>query len=536
MRRLLLALLLLPASAKAASAPPPAVSARPFLTIRTDPRFELLAMVQLLAGADRNSSAFFRHDIPYVHAAEAWFGPYARHPVVEKYRELAAKGFDYIELYTFVFGLTDPPQLEMNLNKVPVSIVAHAGGAENLKEFQLLLADFARVSRFQEFYDRETGERAALVAMAAAPARRTNLEATFRAYTGWAPPARETVIVSPFAEPVLSVTFQTADPDGVPRLTTLYGPEVEKGRFRFRLETRFAQMLLDAATVRLRKELAPYSARLERSAALYAPVGDACASSWQDCARRHIAFAVGDRLLFLQGSPEMAALWPIKYQRIGMPYLAPLIERLKEYESHREKYPTLTQFLPRMLDVIDGIAAKGAPTPPFLGRFGDSWRAPGPTAVILPGGPDAAAFKAGAEVLARRRPGALFLTDAEALKTDLKGRTLIVLGTPQDNAWLGRRWDDLRLPAHLEKDRIRFNPRPGEDGGEAFTGQLGYATTGLNPDDRAKPVLLYTGGSSAAALAALSFDPGLADYAVLQGTSSLKVGDYEKSLYPWRLK
>ncbi|HEX4049171.1 MAG TPA: DUF4932 domain-containing protein, partial [Elusimicrobiota bacterium] len=281
----LLLALLLPSCAAAAIAP----AAPPFLELRTDPRFELLAMVQLLAGADRNSSAFFRHDIPYVRAAEAWFAPYARHPVVEKYQQLEAKGFDYIEMYTFLFGLKDPPGLEMAMDKVPVSIVAHAGGAENLKEFQLLLADFARVSRFQAFYDGEAKERAALVALAGEPARGVDLAEVFRRYTGWEPPARETVIISPFAEPVLSVTFTTRDPDGVPRLTSLYGPEVQKGKFRFRLETRFAHLMLEAAGIRLRTELLPYSARLERSASLYAPVGEACAASWRECARRQIA-------------------------------------------------------------------------------------------------------------------------------------------------------------------------------------------------------------------------------------------------------
>ncbi len=111
-----------------------------------------------------------------------------------------------------------------------------------------------------------------------------------------------------------------------------------------------------------------------------------------------------------------------------------------------------------------------------------------------------------------------------------------MLGAPQDNAWLARRWTALNLPAHLEEDRIRFNPRSGEENGPVFPGPLGYATTALNPEDERKPVLLYTGTSAAAALAALAFDPGLADYAVLQGTAPLKVGDYEKSRLPWRLK
>lgn len=533
------ALLLLPAAPSlAAPAPEPQAPAPPFLEVRMDPRFELLAAVQLLAGADRRSSAFFRHDIPYDRAAEAWFRPYERHPVVEKYQELADKGFDYIEMYTFLFSLTDPPELRSTdaPGDLPAGIAEHAGGAASLKEFQLLLADFARASRFQEFYDAQAGERASLVALASAPLAGYDLEAHFRGYTGWAPPARETLIVSPFTEPVLSVTFQSTDPDGTPRVTCLYGAETRGGKFQFRLATRFAQLLLEDVSVRLKTDLLPYSGRLERSAGLYSPVGRACAATWEECARREIAFAVGDRLLVLQGSSEMAALWPIKYARIGMPHLAPLIERLKEYEAHRDRYPTLTAFLPRLLDVFDELAAKGLPTPPFLGRFADSWRAPGPTAFIVPDGASAAALREGARRLLSRRPGAEVLAARDALKADLKGKTLVVLGAPDDNAWLSRRWKDLHLPARLQEDGIRFNPRPGEETASFFPGDLGYATTALNPDDAAKPVLLYTGVSAGSALASLSYDPGLGDYAVLDGTSPVKVGDYEKSFLPWRLK
>ena len=51
--------------------------------------------------------------------------------------------------------------------------------------------------------------------------------------------------------------------------------------------------------------------------------------------------------------------------------------------------------------------------------------------------------------MSRRRPEAEFLTDAQALKENLKGKTLVVIGSPGENAWLSDRWDGLNLPAHL---------------------------------------------------------------------------------------
>ena len=97
----LLVLLVLTAAAQA-----PAPQTYP--EIRADPRYELFAMVQLLAGADTRFSGFHRHDIPYDRAAEAHFKPFARHPVVQRYAELTAKGFTYVQAYQYLLALGDP--------------------------------------------------------------------------------------------------------------------------------------------------------------------------------------------------------------------------------------------------------------------------------------------------------------------------------------------------------------------------------------------------------------------------------------------
>jgi hypothetical protein len=105
----------------------------------------------LLAGSDRRYSGFHRHDIPYTRAAESRFRPFARHPVVEAYERLAAKGLDPVFFSAFIFSLGDPPALEPREPFEPGNL-AEAGGAEALEEFRILLADFARVSRFAAFF------------------------------------------------------------------------------------------------------------------------------------------------------------------------------------------------------------------------------------------------------------------------------------------------------------------------------------------------------------------------------------------------
>lgn len=522
-------------AARAAAAPAPD---KPFLEFRTDPRFELLGMVQLLARADERSSAFFRHDIPYDRAAADYFRPYARHPVVELYRRLTDRGFDYLLMYQYIFSLGNPPELSAG-RPLSEDQIRRAGGAANLEEFRLLLADFARVARFQEFYDGQAGERARLVAMAAAPARSADLAEAYTGYTGLRPPARLTVIISPFAEHVLAADFRTKDPDGVMRITTVYGPEIYRGKFQFRFETRFAGEWTELAYVSLLESARPYRdgiAALRRLRAAV-PADGACPDDWYQCVQRHVAFAVGARMLARQGNPEMAALWPVKYARVGLPYLAPLVAALRIYEARRDRYKTIMDFYPQLLDALASAASRPPAPPSFFGRFNASLKSAGPAALIVPADPGQRALADEASAaLDAARPGASKLTDVEALSADLKGRTLIVVGTPKGNRWLARRFADLNLPARIAAHELAFSPRPGEETSFVLHGHLGYATTALNPDDRTRPLVLYTGTTDDGVRAALKFDPGEADYAVLQGTTPLKIGIYEKSFLPWRLK
>jgi hypothetical protein len=74
---------------------------------------------------------------------------------------------------------------------------------------------------------------------------------------------------------------------------------------------------------------------------------------------------VGVRLLELSGEREAAAEWPVKYARIGLPYIGPLAERLREFEADRTRYPALLDFYPRLIEEIETLARAGAAAIPF---------------------------------------------------------------------------------------------------------------------------------------------------------------------------
>jgi hypothetical protein len=514
------------------AAAPAAADDAATLEARDDERVELLAAVQLLAGGDGRLPGFFFHDDAYGRAFEKRFRPFRGHPAVSRYAALARDGLTFLTAYEVVLGWGPLPDLEAAPLSEPD--LQSLGGPQGAEEFRLLLADFARASRFREFFAKTQPERDGYLKEVRRQLKKLSVRRPLEEYCGFPVKAAYTVIVSAFAEPALSISMRSTDPDGRSRVTTVYGPEEHEGRLRFRLHTRTGGFWVELLLGELLARAEPHREAFERSKALFGPVSSSCAGTWHDCVQRQIAFAAAARLLERGGDAESAREWPVKYGRIGMPHLGPLVGALKDYERERKRYPALTDFYPRLAAVLESLAAAPSEVP-FLGDLERSHAEAGPTTLIEP---DAAApgLRKALEILRARWPAARRLTGSQALKEALRGQTLVVLGTPATNAWLGGRLGDLSLPARLESDGLSFNPRSGEEKPSRVEGKVGYATTALNPDDRTRPALLYTGVDEAAAAAAAEVGARRADYVLLVDGREIKSGVYEKSRLPWRLK
>lgn len=521
----------------AAALAAPLRAATSFPEMRTDPRFELLGAVQLLADAERRSAGFQRHDIPYQREAQSHFRRSKGHPAVSRLARLNEEGFDYLMAYQFVFALSDPPELALR-EQLPAPLVERMGGAAKAEEFRLLLADFSKASGFPAFYARMESEREALLSAVRSQAAAVDAKGPLERYLGAPLDVRYDFIISSFAEPVLVTTWHRSGPDGVPRLTSLYGPEEKEGRFGFSFETRLGPMWWELALARLVPAGEPHRSRLAASEALYRPLGGACAASWYDCAQRHIAFAVAARLLDLHGDAVMAREYPVKYARIGMPYLDPLIAKLRTYEADRARYPTLESFYPSLLETFEELASGERQALVYNGEIKDILASSGPFVIIAPAqdGPSAGLRAKVEEVRRERWPSAEVLTGEQALSADLAGKSLVVIGTLETNPWLARRYADLKLPVRVEAGKISLTRVVGKVKTYAYRGRVGLITTALNPSDPTRPVLVYTASDPEALAPAIDAYDGAADFVILEGGRLLKVGLYEKSRVPWRVK
>ncbi len=501
---------------------------------RDDPRFELLAVVQMLAGGEKSEDGFYLHDLPYVRAAESRFRPFAAHPVVARYKDLRRSGADYLAFYDLLFRVGPPPALAPSAPP-PDGTFPLLGDPERSEEFRALLADFASTTAFDAFFTQTSGARAALAGDIAEQARALSVVPALEGYLGQPVAVRCTVILSPFAEPVLVMTVRTLDDDGTPRLTTVYGPDVRRQTVLYRFATRLGGLWTDLASEALRPAAARHAERVARGSAAFEALRGTCAPTWADCVHRHIAYAVGARLLALRGGAagrEMAARWPEKYLNYGLPYLGAVIDRLREYEKTSPR-PPLADFYPRLVDAVDEAAARGRPLP-FRGTIADLLARRGPVVVVVPQDPPPALAAAIDALVAARWPRAPRLVAPK--DEDLAGADIVAIGTPRQNPWLARRFPSLGLPAHLDAGAVRFDPRQAETSSLVFEG-AGLVTAARSPLAAEHGVLLFTAPDpDADRVPGLLSYSGPGDYAVLKDGSVLRSGVYEKSWLPWRLK
>lgn len=525
------AALLLAAALSASAAP----AREPFPRAVSDRRVELLGMVRLLARDEVGAAGFYRRDRPYERELEKRLAPLALHPVVARWKELERAGLTYVAAYQWVLTLGQPPELAASAAGLGDAAQA-AGGPEGVEEFRLMLADFARAADFETLYARTAPLREPMVEDVRRQAEKLRLGKTLEDYWGGDFGVRYTLIVSEFVEPAIAVSAVTRDPDGGTRLTSLTGAEEFEGKVRPRLTARAGAVWAETLNAALTPAFAAQAARLEASSSLFSETSGRCAPTWTECARKEAAFAAATRLLRLTGDDAAADEYPIKYGRVGMPHLSPLVAELKKFEKSRSRRLTLDRFVPRLIAVYDGLAARGASAPPFSLGISAALSDPAPCVLIVPSKPAPALAAALSRFRRDRRLCGEELTGEQALARRLSGRGVVAVGALSENAWLRRRWPDLTLPARLEGGTLRMNARPGERAATEYAGDIGFVSVARNPDDVSRPVLLFTAEDPARVPALLTGFEETADYEIRDGGATIKSGMYEKSRIPWRTK
>lgn len=326
--------------------------------IAVDPRLELLGVVQRLAGLEKAEP----DDAEYARLVDRRFGPWRGHPAVKLYADLAAGPGDPLGVVLLYY--TDPPELALKDPAGPVPFADTEDGGEKILSFVLQLRDFARKSGFPEFFRENAARYAAVERAARAEVGALDPEAAIGRYVGIDLQARRHYGLSLLYSPRLNDSFIVPYPDveilgrhdGPFDVWTLFqylSSKKSRGRSSFSPFTVPSPQLWQESVFVFVEPAFYYFEHLRPfdAAAFYGPETAACRARDVNCVKIAVVSAVLARLG--AGGPRPSQ---------SPDYREALEARLAEYEAHRDRYPTLWDFLPRLLSVYSE-ASLGRPAP-----------------------------------------------------------------------------------------------------------------------------------------------------------------------------
>jgi hypothetical protein len=344
------------APARAAAAlDPGAPAAR--IEVSVDPRIELLAVVECLAGYDQLGGG----DLAYRREVLRQFAPWRAHPAVTLFARMAREGFTRDAPPAVMLRLAEPPELEL---RAPFSVYVEncAGGRGRLFAYLDSLRDFAAESRFMEFHAAHAELFRGLVLETRRVLPRTRVVKPLEDYFG----VREHgyhLILAPLL-PAGGYAAEVERPPGIVDCYAILGPSrTGHGRPRFwdpdALEAllwhEFSHVFVGNLPDACRR-------RILADSALFEPLRPRMVSQgyarWEVCADEHLVRAVGVRLVARLAGAHAAEKALDLQMRLGFTYLPRLLAGLERYERERDRFPTLGDFCP---DLAEALHRPGAP-------------------------------------------------------------------------------------------------------------------------------------------------------------------------------
>jgi tetratricopeptide (TPR) repeat protein len=324
-----------------------------FADFSVDPRVELVSVLLRLSGTVRGKGRARGDEERLV---DARFSAFAAHPAAARVAALSRGGAAAGQLpLRLALALGDPPEFDAG-RLPPEPWLSAVGGAAGFRAFAADLRAFAKDARFAAFRDAARPLHRGYVAEARAEARRELNPRAAVSYLG-AAPSRARFLLSGILPSSYGTDFVLDE--GTAAVRTFVWPAAEQpGPARFRFD-QFGDSLVHELVHTVTDPLVP------EGFASGGKVPSGCndgagAAAWRACAQEHLVYAVTLRLLAADDGEEAARILTADYVDRGFPRLPELVERLKEYEKDRKRWPRLEDFAPRLLEVFASPLVEGA--------------------------------------------------------------------------------------------------------------------------------------------------------------------------------
>lgn len=314
-----------------------------------DPRIELMSVVQLLSDyfLVSNYTSLYKRDV------RTYFSRYANHPVVKIFSEMVPEGFAFDAVPNAMLALSMPPELQQK-RPFPGNVIKRAGGIDSLRQFISALQDFAKTSNFMTFFRAHKGSFQMVIDSTRQQVQRA-VEVLTK-YTGLHPRNSTVILGMLLHDGGFGARLQTGK-DSM-KVYAIIGPTGSKNglpifgsaeRLMGLIWHEFSHSIINPLT---RKHIE----KVKQYASLLKPIEKKMDrwgyDDWETVVNEHIIRAIGVRLTYHHFGPKAAEKMLEKQIKRGFRYVPALVEKLKEYEQNRQKYETIAEFYPRLLEVF----------------------------------------------------------------------------------------------------------------------------------------------------------------------------------------
>lgn len=505
------------------------------LKIMVDQRIELLAVVQVLSDYHEKYGLLTGFDFPYKRDVNLFFSPYKEHLVIKIFNKMSSNSFSYDAPPTLMLHLSNPPQLEL---EIPLTddLINRGGGKEQISKFLEALRDFAKVSQFELFWNSHRGTYEEMVAHIQNQIKGNEYIADIEEYYGMHQNSYM-IIVSPLFHSggfgprverrtgvfdIYNITGTNSIENGFPRFGST-------DHLKYIAWHEFSHSFVNPITSVFSKEINKY-------AKLYSPISNhmriQAYPDWQTCLNEHIVRAVTTRLSYLKINQETGDNALFNERKRGFFYIPALCERLKYYESNRDKFKTFSEFYPEVIKVFEELAnrdlGKDFYSIPFEGTINAVGFDKNSVIIIIPTNEEDPVIQMNIHDFVNEYhkfyPESSIIMDTEAMKRDLSEYSLIVFGTMEGNKWLKE--NSSIFPFKIEPNRIVADT--------VYEGvDLRFISAWPHPQNPKRGVLVYTAQQAKDIIRINSVFHGPTDYVVARERSIIKAGNYKKIKNHW---
>jgi hypothetical protein len=515
----------------------PAVKKLP-LRVVVDPRVELMSTIFRLAG---NREYCMGKVDSYTNDVEKYFGQFRKHSAVKLAQKLRKEhSISYDACMNMAVHITDTEKCEERVPFDPrPETLERRWPVNDAREFLDAVRQFVKDTNFNEFIAiHRSLYELTQSRMEDCLEKNAHIE-WFDEYFGSRPEANFTLAIGLLNGPG-NYGGCCRSADGKEELYCILGAwkTDDKGLPAFD-QSMMATVVHEFCHSYVNPLTAKYKTEVDKYAKLFNPIAGRMKAQaypvWETCVNEHVVRALTTRYSYLKVGEE-AGDKSLQYEKQRSFFYVPtLCESLKYYENSRDKYKTFAQFYPELIKVFEDLSkqdlGKDFYSIPYEGTINAVGQDKNSVILVIPTNESDPDIQKNIHEYVRQIQRRFFtqspvITDAEAIKRDLSGNSVILYGTMNGNLWLKE--NASKFPFKIEENRIVAN--------KDYEGtDLRFISAWLNPQNSKRGILIYTAQQAKDIVKINSVFHGPTDYVIARNTNILKAANYNKKDGVWTI-